>query len=209
VRLLLAHPELAKHGWLHDQASDVAQRAGDLAFAVTEAEAALAVAEPLDAGRLRARCTRLLGLEAEVARGAGEAARDSLAAKALAIVDRAPEDAEVLLAAGTLLLACGRPDLAWDVSSTTIDLDPTRGAPYARLAALYRGSQRGDDAVRLLRRAFDVEPTDPTPLLELAAALKESGDAAGATAALERIADQPWEERFASVAAEAKRQLGR
>jgi tetratricopeptide (TPR) repeat protein len=79
----------------------------------------------------------------------------------------------------------GKPEQAVNAYDRAIKLDANYGPLYVRLAGLLTTSDR-QRAVRLCRRALELNPEDPTAMLQLGLCEEAAGDAAAALEHIER-----------------------
>ncbi|MCL4190566.1 MAG: tetratricopeptide repeat protein [Thermoguttaceae bacterium] len=126
----------------------------------------------------------------------------------------APDDLTLMMTLAGLAEELGRYDEAESAYRRMIELCPTRASGYAALAGLYlRQGVRAPEAAELAAQAVTLEPV-PSFYALLAATREQSGDTAGAIAAIEhaiRIDPGNGEYRQARAAIEARaaRQIAR
>ena len=84
-------------------------------------------------------------------------------------------------------LAAHGPDMAIAEYEEAIRADPEYPDAHLDLGLTYADQGRADDALRELRRAVDLAPTDPLPRHEFAGVLMDEGDYRGAISSLREV----------------------
>ena len=91
------------------------------------------------------------------------------------ILDRRPDDAEVMSKLGAALAAQGRLDEMLSVLQRAVELDPDLVEAHNNLGAAFRLQGRLEDAVAALRRALAINPDHVSAHVNLGAALQGLG----------------------------------
>ena len=108
------------------------------------------------------------------------------------ILDRRPDDAEVMSKLGAALAGQGRLDEMLSVLHRAVELDPDLVEAHNNLGAAFRLQGRLDDAVAALRRALAINPDHASAHVNLGAALQGLGQIDDAVASYRKaIAIQP------------------
>jgi tetratricopeptide (TPR) repeat protein len=160
---------------------------GKRAEAAQEFEAALALApdfaEP--AGRL-------------VSMALADKRPDAALERAKRQIALAPNSGALYELLGSVHEARGDKARAEEAYARALELDPHLTSPYVRLALLYSGAGKQDQALRQLTEAVKASPQNPLPLTLLGGAYEQKGDVARAKEAYEKaLALNP---RFAAAA---------
>jgi tetratricopeptide (TPR) repeat protein len=90
-------------------------------------------------------------------------------------------------ARGSLLYQLGKPELAVTDLEAAAKLRPDDAANLDRLGQTYQALDRSGDAVRILRRASELAPSDSKTLLHFARALADAGSAEESKAVMDRF----------------------
>ncbi|HUH05565.1 MAG TPA: VIT domain-containing protein [Kofleriaceae bacterium] len=194
-------------------ASVISEQQGQLAAAAAYLERAIAAEADyeLSLDQLRQDSQRMLLLYARLIDTAGEAGRAARVDRALTLVAdwRAidPDNSQIDTLAAQVLFAAGEHEQARRYLSTAIELHPGEGSAYEVVASALEAEGRVAEAEPLWRRAFEVEPTNPTWLMRHANALYSLGRPAEARVLLEQIIAGTWHERFSGFQYQARRLL--
>jgi len=196
------------------RASYIAERHGRHAAAIGYLERSMEIfyEEEAELSAIRTDYQRLINLYGRRAQVAAGAEREELQEKALDAaaewrkVD--PDNSQIDRLTATMLYSLGRPEEAWRYLSTAIEKHPMEGSAYQVVADALEAEGRLDQAEPMWRRAYEVEPTNPTWLLRRSQALFAMGERDSARELLGKITKQEWHERFFNVKYQAE-QLAR
>jgi tetratricopeptide (TPR) repeat protein len=113
-------------------------------------------------------------------------------------IARAPTSGGLYQVLGSVYEARGEKERAEQAYTKALELDSRLVTPYVRLAVLYGGSGKEDQALKKLGEAVKASPQNPLPLTLLGGAYERKGDTAKAREAYEKaLALNP---RFAAAA---------
>jgi len=169
----------------HIALSVVAHERGDYAAAAAEAEAALAIS-PTNA--------QALFLKYDAYRLLGDAAKAAAAATALRQTGLASVAAEKVFSEGVGANRSGNTELAVEKFRQSIELDPKFVNGYLMLGSVSLKQGNPAQAAALAGKALEIEPNNTNALKVRYDALRQLGDEAGATQALDDLiaGDPEW-----------------
>jgi len=196
------------------RASYIAEQHGRYAEAIDYLERAMEIyyEDAAELSVIRSDYQRLINLYGRRAQVVSGTKRAELLHKALAAaaewrkVD--PDNSQIDSITANTLYSLGRPEEAWRYLSTAIERHPMEGSAYQVVADALEAEGRVDQAEPMWRRAYEVEPTNPTWLLRRSQALFALGERDTARELLQEIAKKEWHERFFNVKYQAE-QLAR
>ncbi|MBW2524402.1 MAG: FecR domain-containing protein [Deltaproteobacteria bacterium] len=196
----------AADGALLRLASAVAEREGKLSLAATYLDRSTdARTETMPLAQARGIYRRLFDLRLRAWRAEGD---DAGLDGALAVARRwrrlDPDHGEIDQLCATVLYTEGEPERARRHLASIIDRHPAEGDAFAEVAEVLEAQGRLDEAAEIWRRAFAVEPTNPTWLLRQAQASIALGKYEAARPLLDRIESGSWQDRFDDVPRQAR-----
>ncbi len=151
---------------------------------------------------------RLVTLQGRAAQSETGAARDATIAAALQSVAAwrriDPDNTNLDRVAARLLYSVARPTQAHRYLMTAIERHPGEGQAYDLVATELQREGEIAEAVRLWKRAADVDPTNPTWLLRRVRGLATLGKRGQARTLLDSITNKKWHNRFARIVSQAK-----
>lgn len=193
--MLLLAADIATNDNRHDEAAELVKRAMDRREEMTLSELRQLYRRRFELHVAHARATSSPHIEDALAVAAQWRRED-------------PDNAEIDELCFDALTARGDHVAAFRHLSSIIERHPGEGASYTNVAKALIRHGRLVEAELHLRRASEVEPTNPRWLLELATVLEALQRPDEARAVLERVAEGSWQDRFSREVAEAKRRLG-
>jgi len=111
-------------------------------------------------------------------------------------------------AAAQILKKLGATDLAWEYLTTPTALHPYDSQTLLQIARALAAERASELADRAFVAAFEAESTDPSILMERAAALRSAGKQSDARRIYRQIAHGSWQPRFEEVQQRARQYLG-
>jgi ferric-dicitrate binding protein FerR (iron transport regulator) len=216
---LMNDKRLSKSPVLWRLAADVATKRKLAGRAVAYLEKALDLEyrdlpEVVNLEGVRADYGRLLGQYQELAHALtvleAEPARDFVA-KVVRAADRwrsmDPDGTAACQAAGGILRALGKKDLAWDYLTTPVGQKPGESGPWVSLAQVLSKDGDFDLADRAYATAFAAEQTNAQILWDRAESLRQAGRWEAARRVYRQLAEGTWQVRFAGLQQQARAYL--
>jgi ferric-dicitrate binding protein FerR (iron transport regulator) len=219
VKPMLEDSKLSRRPGLWRLASQIAQRRGQVARAITCLENALEMEfqnlpNVINLQQVRQDYGTLLQHYESLASAVVAMKIDppsDLAARTIRAADRwralDRDNGEVCEQAARILKTLGANEMAWDYITTPIGMRPNEAGPWHQLAQRLTRQGENNLADLAYKAAFEAEPTDAQLLWDRALNLQQAGKRAEANTVLKQIKDGEWQPRFAWLKSQAQWQL--